>query len=309
MVKNAISDYSATAASNTDVGGINIDEGMQPSNVNNAIREIMSHLADLNAGSSSLGTLKVDNVQIDANAITSTDTNGNLSLTPNGTGNLILDGLNFPQADGTADYFIKTDGSAQLSFAQVDTASIAADAVDGTKIADDSIDSEHYVDGSIDTAHIADDAVTGDKLANSVTIADSLTVTGTTSIAEAIEKATIDNSTTGTIDFDALTQAVMYFNVDQTANRTINFRGDGSNSLDSIMSVGESMSFAILMSEGTTAYYLNAYQVDGSSVTPKWSGGDAPTAGNASSIDIYTFTLIKTASATFTVLAAQNQFA
>jgi len=75
------------------------------------------------------------------------------------------------------------------------------------------------------------------------------------------------------------------------------------------MSVGESMSFAILMSEGTTAYYLNAYQVDGSSVTPKWSGGDAPTAGNASSIDIYTFTLIKTASATFTVLAAQNQFA
>lgn len=309
MVKNAISDYSATAASNTDVGGINIDEGMQPSNVNNAIREIMSHLADLNAGSSSLGTLKVDNVQIDANAITSTDTNGNLSLTPNGTGNLILDGLNFPQADGTADYFIKTNGSAQLSFAQVDTASIAADAVDGTKIADDSIDSEHYVDGSIDTAHIADDAVTGDKLANSVTIADSLTVTGTTSIAEAIEKATIDTSTTGTINFDALTQAVIYFNVDQTANRTINFRGDGSNSLDSIMSVGESMSFAILMSEGTTAYYLNAYQVDGTSVTPKWSGGSAPTAGNASSIDIYTFTLIKTASATFTVLAAQNQFA
>ena len=309
MVKNAISDYSATAASNTDVGGINIDEGMQPSNVNNAIREIMSHLADLNAGSSSLGTLKVDNVQIDANAITSTDTNGNLSLTPNGTGNLILDGLNFPKADGTADYFLKTNGSAQLSFAQVDTASIAADAVDGTKIADDSIDSEHYVDGSIDTAHIADDAVTGDKLANSVTIADSLTVTGTTSIAEAIEKATIDTSTTGTINFDALTQAVMYFNVDQTANRTINFRGDGSNSLDSIMSVGESMSFAILMSEGTTAYYLNAYQVDGTSVTPKWSGGDAPTAGNASSIDIYTFTLIKTASATFTVLAAQNQFA
>ena len=309
MVKNAISDYSATAASNTDVGGINIDEGMQPSNVNNAIREIMSHLADLNAGSSSLGTLKVDNVQIDANAITSTDTNGNLSLTPNGTGNLILDGLNFPQADGTADYFIKTNGAAQLSFAQVDTASIAADAVDGTKIADDSIDSEHYVDGSIDTAHIADDAVTGDKLANSVTIADSLTVTGTTSIAEAIEKATIDTSTTGTINFDALTQAVIYFNVDQTANRTINFRGDGSNSLDSIMSVGESMSFAILMSEGTTAYYLNAYQVDGTSVTPKWSGGSAPTAGNASSIDIYTFTLIKTASATFTVLAAQNQFA
>ena len=129
MVKNAISDYSSTPASNTDIGGINIDEGMQPSNVNNAIRQLMTHLSDLNAGTSSLGTIKVDNLQLDGNAITSTDTNGNLSLTPNGTGNLILDGLNFPQADGIADYFIKTNGSAQLSFAQVDTASIAADAV------------------------------------------------------------------------------------------------------------------------------------------------------------------------------------
>jgi len=309
MVKNAISDYSSTAASNTDVGGINIDEGMQPSNVNNAIREIMSHLADLNAGTSSLGTIKVDNVQIDANSITSTDTNGNLSLTPNGTGNLILDGLNFPQADGTANYFLKTDGAAQLSFAQVDTASIAADAVDGTKIADDSIDSEHYVDGSIDTAHIADDAVTGDKLANSVTIADSLTITGTTTIAEVTEKATIDSSTTGTINFDALTQAVMFFNVNQTANRTINFRGDGSNTLNSIMSVGQSMTFAVLMSQGPTAYYLNTYQIDGSAVTPEWFGGTAPSGGNESSIDVYQFTIIKTADSTFTVLGTQSQYA
>ena len=164
MVKNAISDYSSTAASNTDVGGVNIDEGMSPSGVNNAIRELMSHLADLNAGSSSLGTIKVDNLQLDGNAITSTDTNGNIALTPNGTGSVVIDGINYPQADGTADYFLKTNGSAQLSFAQVDTASIAADAVDGTKIADDSIDSEHYVDGSIDAAHIADNAVGATQL-------------------------------------------------------------------------------------------------------------------------------------------------
>jgi hypothetical protein len=164
MVKNAISDYSSTAASNTDVGGVNIDEGMSPSGVNNAIRELMSHLADLNAGTSSLGTIKVDNLQLDGNAITSTDTNGNISLTPNGTGSVVLDGINYPQADGTADYLLKTDGAGQLSFAQVDTASIAADAIDGTKIADDSIDSEHYVDGSIDTAHIADNAVGATQL-------------------------------------------------------------------------------------------------------------------------------------------------
>ena len=86
MSKDAISDYSATAGSNTDVGGVNIDEGMSPSGVNNAIRELMSHLADLNAGTSSLGTIKVDNLQLDSNTISSTNTNGNITLTPNGNG-------------------------------------------------------------------------------------------------------------------------------------------------------------------------------------------------------------------------------
>lgn len=152
MVKNAISDYSSTAASNTDVGGVNIDEGMSPSGVNNAIRELMSHLADLNAGTSSLGTIKVDNLQLDANTISSTDTNGNINITPNGTGSVVIDGINYPQADGTADYFLKTNGAGQLSFAQVDTASIAADAIDGTKIADDAIGSEHIADNAVGAA-------------------------------------------------------------------------------------------------------------------------------------------------------------
>jgi hypothetical protein len=132
---------------------------------------------------------------------------------------------------------------------------------------------------------------------------------GTTSVAEMIEKVDIPTSTTGTINFDFLSQAVQLYNTNQTANRTINFRGDGSNSLDSIMAVGESMTAAVLMKQGSSAYYLNAYQVDGSSVTPEWSGGSAPSAGNANSIDTYVFTIIKTASATFTVLASQSQYA
>ena len=86
MTKDAISDYSATAGSNTDVGGVNIDEGCPPSGINNAIRELMSHLADLNAGTTSLSTIKVDNLQLNGNAITSTNTDGNITLTPNGNG-------------------------------------------------------------------------------------------------------------------------------------------------------------------------------------------------------------------------------
>jgi len=63
------------------------------------------------------------------------------------------------------------------------------------------------------------------------------------------------------------------------------------------------------VTNGGTAYYPTAFQVDGSAVTPKWSGGSAPTSGNASSVDAYLFTVVKTASATFTVLAQQVQFA
>jgi hypothetical protein len=63
------------------------------------------------------------------------------------------------------------------------------------------------------------------------------------------------------------------------------------------------------MTEGTTPYYLNTYQIDSSAVTPKWQGGTAPSAGNASSIDAYSFTIVKTATSTFTVLASQTQFA
>ena len=130
------------------------------------------------------------------------------------------------------------------------------------------------------------------------------TVDGTLDIEEVYEKVTVQTSTTGTITFDTTAQAVELYTANQTANRTINFSNVNSN-----LAVGQSITAAILMTQGSTAYYLNAYQVDGSSVTPKWSGGSAPSAGNASGIDAYSFTIIKTADATFTVLASQTQFA
>jgi hypothetical protein len=75
------------------------------------------------------------------------------------------------------------------------------------------------------------------------------------------------------------------------------------------MDTGESITIAHLVSQGGTAYYNSAVTIDGSSVTPEWQGGSAPTEGNVSSIDVYTYTVIKTGSAAFTVLAAQTQFA
>lgn len=132
---------------------------------------------------------------------------------------------------------------------------------------------------------------------------------GTTKIEEVIEKVTAQTSTSGTINFDCKTQAIEYYTANQASNRTINFRGDGSTTLNSMLSNNESITVSIAMTQGSTAKYLNTYQIDGSSVTPKWQGGSAPDAGNASGIDVYTFTIIKTASATYTVLASTAQFA
>lgn len=109
---------------------------------------------------------------------------------------------------------------------------------------------------------------------------------------------------TGTIDFDLLSQGVLYYTTDASADFTLNFRGNSGTTLDSVMAVGDSISAVFLNTNGVTAYYATAFQVDGSAVTPKWSGGTAPAAGNASAIDAYSFTIVKTAATpTYTVLA------
>jgi hypothetical protein len=140
------------------------------------------------------------------------------------------------------------------------------------------------------------------------------TFSGSTSVAaakltNAKEVATVSaTAATGTIAYDVTTQSVLFYTTDASANWTVNFRGSSGTSLDTLMSTGESITAAFLVTQGSTAYYNSAVQVDGLSVTPKWQGGTAPTAGNALGVDAYSYTIIKTASATFTVLAAQTQF-
>jgi len=137
-----------------------------------------------------------------------------------------------------------------------------------------------------------------------------LSASGTTSIYETVEKAAVSGSAlTGTVAFNWLDGAVVLYTANASANWTLNVRGNGSTTLNSSLATNDSITIAVLATQGATAYYQSAMQIDGSSVTPKWAGGTAPTAGNASSIDVYTFTIIKTASATYTVLASQTKFA
>lgn len=116
---------------------------------------------------------------------------------------------------------------------------------------------------------------------------------------------------TGTINFDITTQSILYYTTSASGNWTVNFRGSSGTSMDTIMSTGESMSCTFLATQGSTAYYNSSVQVDGttSGVTTKWQGGTAPTSGNASSIDSYTYVITKTGAGAFTVLATQTKFA
>lgn len=129
-------------------------------------------------------------------------------------------------------------------------------------------------------------------------------------IADVLETATISaTAATGTINYDVTTQAVLYYTSNASANWTVNFRGSSGTSLNSLLATGESVTVAFLVTQGSTAYYNSAIQIDGSSVTPKYQGGTAWSSGNASSVDVYTYTIIKTGSAAFTVFAVQTKFA
>ena len=120
-------------------------------------------------------------------------------------------------------------------------------------------------------------------------------------------------SATGTVNVDLATSGVHYYTANAAANWTFNFRGNGSTTLNSQLNVGGTITAAFLVTNGSTAYYPTTFQIDGVTLTGgtavKWIGGSAPSSGNTNSIDVYTFTIIKTASATYTVLAAQNKFA
>ena len=136
-----------------------------------------------------------------------------------------------------------------------------------------------------------------------------VTFNGAGKIQGVAEKVTVSASFDSDIDFDTQTQGVVLSTAAADANFTVNLRGNGSASLDSTMDVGESITVAYVSKQNATAYYNTTVKVDGTGVTPVWQGGAAPSAGNVSSNDVYTYTAIKTAASTFTVLASQTQFA
>jgi len=246
--------------------------------------------------------------------------------------------LTLPNTDGDADQVLKTDGSGVLSFSSVSALSgsgiqnVVEDTtpqlggqldVNGNAIGDGTLELLKFSETASAVNELTiTNAATGNGPSISSTGDDSnvdlsLTpkgigrvVLGAAKIEQIAEKVTNGATAfTGTINFDVMTQAVFRATSNASGNWTLNIRGDSSNSLDSIMDTGESISIVTIVPQGGSAYYNSAVQIDGSSVTPKYQGGSAPSSGNASSDDVYTYTIIKTGSASFAVYASQSQFA
>lgn len=114
---------------------------------------------------------------------------------------------------------------------------------------------------------------------------------------------------TGTINIDCLTNSVLYYTTNASADWTLNLRGNANNTFNSITRTGEAFTVVFINTNGATPYRQTGFTIDGTSITPKWQGGAAPAAGNASSIDIYTVNVVKTAASTYTVFESLAKFA
>ena len=152
------------------------------------------------------------------------------------------------------------------------------------------------------------------------TMTGTLALPGTSSLlatllTNATEIATVSaTAATGTIEFYPSTQSVLYYTSNASANWTVDFKFSSGTALDTALSTGQSLTVAFLVTQGSTAYYNNAITIDGNATgaggytfTNQWVGG-APTSGNISGVDVYTYTLIKTATKTFSIFATQTQF-
>ena len=180
---------------------------------------------------------------------------------------------------------------------------------------------ELFVDTSKTTVVVMDGATAGGTpLAKEADVFGAKTVStkqtfagSTTSLAveftNVVENVTVTSTAaTGIIQFDVTTQNILYSTAAAAASWVLNFRASATTSLNSVMNTGESLSAVFMATQNATAYFNTSITIDGTAVTPRWQGGSAPSAGNTSSIDVYAYTIIKTASSTYTVLASQTQY-
>lgn len=135
------------------------------------------------------------------------------------------------------------------------------------------------------------------RIANSIMASTREVITATPTVA------------TGAVQFDALTQGILYYTANSAGNWTLNVRASSTQTLDGLMAVGQALTVVFMATNGGTAYFCSALSIDGTVRPVKWLDGSPVTSGNAAAVDAYTYTIIKTAANAFTVLAQRSKFA
>lgn len=153
-------------------------------------------------------------------------------------------------------------------------------------------------------ANVVTSTYIGDAYAGNITFTGSITG----SVGYLLERANVvATAPPATSNLDLITAPIIYFTSNSTQNITANIRGNATVTLNSMLATGQSATFVVFM-PNATGYYVNTVKIDNVTVTPFWQGGSSIVGGNANSIDIYTFAVLKTANATFKVFASQVRY-
>jgi hypothetical protein len=184
--------------------------------------------------------------------------------------------------------------------------------IGSNRIANTSITTNKIADGAILGNDIGVGQITGNLIATNQITSNLIAPNVNLSIIRVLETANIyTTGIGGNVNIDVSNNTVYYFTSNTTANVTFNFRANNSSggNLDSLLSIGQSVSSAILLKQGATRYRANVY-IDSALQVPFWLGNSAPgyATTQQESIDTYSFNIIKTAANVYTVLASNSNF-
>lgn len=172
--------------------------------------------------------------------------------------------------------------------------------IGSTRIANTSITGQKLADNSVRANNIVAGQISGNTLASNLHI----------SLSQTLESANIFTTAVGgNVNIDLENNTLYFFSSNTTANVTFNLRANTQNTLDSQLLIGQSITTGILLKQGATRYRANVY-IDGVLRAPWWLGNSAPSFATSQqeSIDVYSFSIVKTAQSTFTVLASNANF-
>jgi hypothetical protein len=191
----------------------------------------------------------------------------------------------------------------QIGISAITSNLINVGAVTGNTIGVFAVSGNQIGLGAISSNHFAGGGVTSDVLSSNLTIS-------TARVAETVNVVT--SAVGGNYEIHIANSTVYHFLANTSANVTFQFIANTGRSVDTMLSIGQSASIAIMMKQGSTRYRANIH-IDGVHQTAYWAGNAQPqyvSSGGAQpmSYDAYTFSIMKIAAGQYTVFASNTNF-